>query len=125
LTEGANHSIKEIETDELRADPGPACGRLFVASVKLNLAWAGGRDGISRGHASENPRILDLCLFFNRHVWFCGSAKSRFGAGLGLARITEMRARAMGRMLKDKLSMKMQAARNRYLAEARACYFSC
>jgi hypothetical protein len=34
LTPGATQWIEEIETDELRADPGPARGRRFVASAK-------------------------------------------------------------------------------------------
>jgi hypothetical protein len=47
LTSSASPVIREIETGDLRVDPGlPAVG-FFVASAKLD--WAGGRDGISRG----------------------------------------------------------------------------
>jgi hypothetical protein len=64
LTSGAWPAIREIETGDLRVDPGLSAVDFFILSS-----------------TSEIPRILDLCLFFNRCVWLCGSTQAWLGAG--------------------------------------------
>jgi hypothetical protein len=51
LTLGASPATREIETPDLRVDPGLSAVGFFITPAKS----AGGHDGISRGQAPENP----------------------------------------------------------------------
>jgi hypothetical protein len=54
LTLSASSAIWEIETDDLRVDPGLSAVDFFIASGKLKLSQKAA-NRTSRVHATENP----------------------------------------------------------------------